>query len=106
MHVATSRRRRWKKWSAGSARMASYRVSVRGSAERDLRKIDSPTATKIWASIRALETDPLPRHSVKLVGSRNHYRLRIGEYRILYELDHGDRFLEVFRIAHRREAYR
>ena len=86
--------------------MASYRVEVRRPAERDLSRLQRATLFRVWSTIRSLEDNPLPRGSVKLAGSVNEYRLRVGVYRILYEVDHSSRQVTVFRVAHRREAYR
>ena len=86
--------------------MASYRISLRPAAERDLRKIDPTIRLRIWNRIRSLAEKPLPRGAEKLTGSEDEYRVRVGTFRILYLLDRRQQSLEVFRIAHRREAYR
>jgi mRNA interferase RelE/StbE len=86
--------------------MASYAVEVRRPAERDLRQLPPKIVDRAWLAIRRLADDPLPRGAVKLTGSTNEYRLRVGVYRILYEVEHDQRLVTVFRVAHRREAYR
>lgn len=58
---------------------------------------------RVFGRIETLESDPLPRQSVKLEGSEQMYRLRVGDYRIIYEIDHTNRQITV---RHRREAYR
>ena len=86
--------------------MASYQVRIRRSAEKDLRKLTPTTTRRVWAKIRSLRREPLPSASERLAGSTNEYRLRVGAYRILYEVDREGESVDVFRIAHRREAYR
>ena len=86
--------------------MASYQVRIRRSAEKDLRKRPSTTARRVWAKIRSLQRQATPSASEKLAGSTNEYRLRVGVYRILYEVDREGESVDVFRVAHRREAYR
>jgi mRNA interferase RelE/StbE len=58
------------------------------------------------ASIETLAFQPRPRRSQKLTGSESSYRIRVGDYRILYEVDDQSRIVSVFAIGHRREVYR
>ena len=86
--------------------MASYQVRIRRRAEKDLRKLPPTPARRVWTKIRSLQREPSPSASEKLAGSTHAYRLRIGAYRILYEVDHEGKSVDVLRVAHRREAYR
>ena len=60
----------------------------------------------ILISVEALGTNPRPRQSHKLAESESSYRLRVGDYRVIYQVDDEAKLVTVFRIAHRREAYR
>lgn len=86
--------------------MAEYRVEVRRSAARELDDIDSRFGTRILASIDALTYEPRPRQSRKLTGSQDSYRLRVGPYRILYQVNDRTKEIIVYAIGHRREVYR
>jgi mRNA interferase RelE/StbE len=86
--------------------MASYRIEFAASAEKDLRRLDQALIANILRRVGALEDDPVPRQSQKLRGTERTYRLRVGDYRIVYELDLDARTIVVYYIRHRREAYR
>ena len=86
--------------------MASLRIEFRRSAERDLRRIDSKLMTGIVTRIGDLVDNPRPRQALKLSGQRDLYRLRVGDYRVLYEIDSGAGVIIVSNLLHRREAYR
>jgi len=83
-----------------------YEVYLEGAAERDLRRLPEEIFHRIIPHIRALSEDPRPPGCRKLTGSENDWRLRIGDYRVLYEIDETERAVRVFRVRHRREAYR
>ncbi len=61
---------------------------------------------RIVPRIRALAEDPRPPGCRKLTGSENDWRIRIADHRVIYEIDEGEKAVRVFRIRHRREAYR
>lgn len=60
---------------------------------------------RIAAAIDGLATDPRPSGAVKLAG-RDDFRIRVGDYRIVYAVDDAERLVLVARIAHRRDVYR
>ena len=86
--------------------MASYAIEFRRSAQRDLRSISSTNLSRILAAIEALGQDPLPRQAGKLVGAERTYRLRVGNYRVIYDLDAAGERVTVHYVRHRREVYR
>ena len=86
--------------------MAEYRIEVKRPANRELEDLEPRLARRILASIETLSSQPRARQSRKLVGSENSYRLRVGEYRVLYQIDDGNRLISVVAIGHRREVYR
>lgn len=85
--------------------MDSYRIEFAKSAEKDLRKIDRSMIPRLLAEIESLETNPRPDGVRKLVGSERTYRIRIGQYRVVYEIEDDRLILFVVRIAHRKDAY-
>ena len=86
--------------------MASYRIEWRRSTKKDLRKIGTQDRLRIITAVEALESDPFPRGCTKLSGSEQSYRIRIGNYRILYEVHAGHLVIEVIKIGHRKDIYR
>jgi mRNA interferase RelE/StbE len=86
--------------------MASFRVEFAGSAEKDLRRCSPELAAKIVRRIEVLQGDPIPRQSQKLRGTERTYRLRVGDYRVIYEVEPGMHVIVIYYIRHRREAYR
>lgn len=85
--------------------MASYRIEIKRSAARELEKVPIGDRRRIVSRIRGLAKDPRPYGSQKLSGGDS-YRLRQGDYRVVYTVDDSDRCVMVFRIAHRRDVYR
>ncbi len=86
--------------------MASYRVELTRSAEKDLRRIDRSQTVVIYSALERLENEPRPHGVKKLVGADRTYRIRIGDYRIVYEIEDNVLVVLVVRIAHRKDVYR
>ena len=82
-----------------------YEIYLERAAERDLRKLSAETFHRIIARIHALADNPRPPGCRKLAGSDNDWRIRIGDYRVIYEIDDAARNVRIFRVRHRREAY-
>jgi mRNA interferase RelE/StbE len=84
-----------------------YRFEFAPSARRDLRGIDQPTALYILHRLARLGDDPYREDAdvKKLVGAENLYRLRVGDYRVAYQVDNGRLVILVVKVAHRREIY-
>ena len=83
-----------------------YEVLIERTAERDLRSLSSPLFLRIIPHIRSLAENPRPAGCHKLAGSKNDWRIRIGDYRVIYEIDDRRKLVKVFRVRHRREVYR
>ena len=85
--------------------MARYDVRYRASVARDLRRIPDTDVRRILACIETLRHDPRPPGSEKLSGQES-YRLRQGDYRIVYTIAEAALLVEVFKVGHRRDVYR
>jgi len=83
-----------------------YRVLLERSAERDLGRLSADTHDRIIRRIQGLATNPRPPGCRKLMGSDTDWRIRIGDYRVVYEIDDTTRVVRVNRVRHRREVYR
>ena len=86
--------------------MASYQIEYRGSAERELHRIDPQMVPKVVAAVRALAEQPRPSGTRKLAGSEQAYRIRVGDYRVVYTVDDQQKYISVDRVRHRKDAYR
>lgn len=84
----------------------AYRVEFTGAAEREIDRLSRPVQDRLRPAIRALADDPRPSGVLKLAGSRDRYRIKVGEYRVVYEIREQVLLVLVLRVAHRREAYR
>jgi mRNA interferase RelE/StbE len=87
---------------AGSDRC--YRIEVTPAAAKQLRKLDSSVAPRIRGAIELLAVDPRPPASRALRG-RPGYRVRVGDYRIIYRIEDDVLLVVVLRLGHRRDIY-
>ncbi len=85
--------------------MARYELRFKPSVAKDLRGIPSADVRLILARIETLREDPRPPGSEKL-SAQERYRLRQGDYRILYNVLDGQVIVEIVKVGHRREVYR
>jgi mRNA interferase RelE/StbE len=83
-----------------------YEILLERNAERDLKKLPKDMFDRAVLSIKFLAQNPKPHGSRKIVGSKNDWRIRVGDYRVIYEIDEEGRVVKIMRIRHRREAYR
>jgi mRNA interferase RelE/StbE len=84
---------------------APYTVRVKDSAERELRKLPKKDNQRVINRLQALGSDPRPPGAVHLAGE-DAYRVRQGDYRIVYTIDDLNGIVLVTKIRHRREVYR
>jgi mRNA interferase RelE/StbE len=80
-------------------------VSLSPAAARQLRKFDPAVRRRIQAVIELLADDPRPPASTRLVGGAGEWRVRTGDYRVIYEITDGELLVLNLRMAHRREVY-
>jgi len=86
--------------------MGSYKVIFKPSVEKDLRSLPQEVVKRILKRIEALKNDPIPRQSVKLSGAEQLWRIRVGEYRVIFGIDKAYLQVVVHHVRHRREVYR
>lgn len=84
----------------------TYRVEVAPAALRQLRKLDPAARRRIQAAIELLADQPRPPGATKLVGGGGEWRVRTGDYRIVYDIDDGVLLVLVVAVGHRRDIYR
>jgi mRNA interferase RelE/StbE len=83
----------------------SYTIQHGYGLGRDLRRLPRPVLDRINGAILALAETPRPRGCVKLAGSDDQWRIRVGDYRIVYRIDDAQLQITVELVGHRREAY-
>ena len=86
--------------------MDSYRIEWKDSARKELRRLDRPVIPRILEAVRSLAANPFPQGYRKLKGSGQSYRIRVGEYRVVYEVAEDHLVVEVVRVRHRKDVYR
>jgi mRNA interferase RelE/StbE len=85
--------------------VASYKLLIKPSAVKELEVVPAKDRRKLTAKVQALAADPRPRGSEKLSG-RDRYRLRQGDYRVVYAIDDVEQTVLVVKIGNRRDIYR
>jgi len=86
--------------------MDSFKINWKSSSEHDLRKIDKQYIPRIVDAIESLAHNPFPSQSKKLKDSESGFRLRIGDYRIIYQVDSKKKEITIYYIRHRKDAYK
>jgi mRNA interferase RelE/StbE len=84
----------------------TYSVEILPRALRELEEIPERSFRRILGIIDDLKNQPRPTHTLKLKGHEHRWRIRAADYRILYEILDSTRSVIVFRVVHRKEAYR
>ena len=83
-----------------------YKIFFKRSAEKELRGISPPFLKKILERIESLNADAKPAGVEKLKGEDRYFRVRQGDYRIIYEMNESERKIVMIKIGHRRDVYR
>ncbi len=86
--------------------MSLYDIKLMPQAQKDLDGFSGKLLSRLEETILRLYEEPRLHNSKKLSGSGSRWRIRVGDYRILYEIDDSHKIVKVFRIAHRKEVYR
>lgn len=83
-----------------------YKVVLEEPAQRQLRKLDRLTQTRLLRALQKLESNPRLETNKRLKGMESLYRMRVGNYRILYRIEDDKLLVLIVVIAHRREVYK
>lgn len=83
-----------------------YKIDIKASALKSLQKIDGDFRKKIRDKIRSLSVDPYAHGSLKLKGNDIVYRMRVGKYRVVYEIHDEKVWVYVINIDHRKDVYK
>jgi len=85
--------------------MKTYKIEFRPTAKKQLEDLDRSVRTRVLGAIELLRTDPVPPNARRLKG-RSDYRLRVGDYRLIYKFNAGKLTILLIAIGHRRDVYR
>ncbi len=83
-----------------------FEIVIERAAEKDLRRLSAEVHDRVISAISVLESNPRPPGSKKLAGSKHDWRIRVGDYRVLYEIADEIRIIRINRVRHRRDVYR
>lgn len=83
-----------------------YSLTFKTSARKELDSIADPEFLRIDKAILALKNQPRPYPQSKKLEGENKFRLRVGDYRIVYEIDDKQKTVTVYRVRHRKDVYR
>ena len=86
--------------------MATYRIEWKASALRELKRIDRQAVPRIIAAVESLADNPFPTGVRKLQGTEHTYRMRVADYRVLYEVYRSSIRIQIIRVRHRKDVYR
>ncbi len=86
--------------------MASFRIEVSATAEKQIRKLPREDQIRVLRAIRPLERDPRPPGSRKIRGYDDVYRIRVGTYRVLYRVEDDRLVVILLKVGNRRDVYR
>ena len=85
--------------------MAKFSIDIKASAQKELDAMDSALFARIDRKIMSLADNPRPAGCKKLRGYKDQWRIRVGDYRVVYLLDDAKALLTIVRVAHRKEVY-
>ncbi|MBM3748368.1 MAG: type II toxin-antitoxin system RelE/ParE family toxin [Acidobacteria bacterium] len=86
--------------------MADYRVIVARSARKELERLRGAAADRVLAKLEQLAAEPRLAGSRKLHGSAYLWRVRVGDYRVVYAIDDAQKIVDIRVVRHRKDAYR
>ena len=85
----------------------TYQILIKASAEKDIRRLSHDVQERVASAILSLRQDPRPPGARKLKGKGEQgWRIRVGQYRVVYQIDDSLRRVTVYRVRHRRDVYR
>ena len=86
--------------------MVKYSLEIKQSAQKELDALDDTLFTRIDRKVLALVDNPRPAGCKKLKGGQNLWRIRVGDYRVVYSLNDARAAIDIVGVRHRSEAYR
>lgn len=86
--------------------MTNYSIQFQPKVEKDLKPLPKTILLRVFRQIIALQNDPKPPTAIKLAGVDHLYRVRVGDYRIIYEIIHNHTLVVIHYVRHRRDVYR
>lgn len=86
--------------------MASYQIEWKSSANKELQRLPKQIIGRVLRSVEQLANEPFPVGVTKLTGTDQSYRIRIGDYRVIYTVENEILRIEVIRVGHRKDVYR
>lgn len=86
--------------------MDLYKIIWKNSSEHDIRTIERQYIPEILNKVEDLITNPFPIKSKKLKGSEMCFRIRIGQYHVIYQVDLKEKIITIYHIRHRKDVYR
>lgn len=86
--------------------MGLYKIEFKTSVSKDLSKLPSKIVLRALKAVNNLLSEPFPSQSKKLQDCDNIYRIRIGDYRIIYEVNKDNKIITIYYIRHRKDVYR
>lgn len=84
----------------------AYTVKIASRAQKELKKISAPYQQKIVRAVKELANNPMPLGVKKLKGQINQYRVRVADYRIIYEVHGLEMIILVVKVGHRKNIYK
>jgi mRNA interferase RelE/StbE len=83
-----------------------FELKIDRAVERSLKKLPQDVAVNLLKAMKELTVEPLPHGCRKIVGTDRSYRIRVGDYRIVYEVDEAGRLVVIHAAGHRKDVYR
>jgi len=84
----------------------TFDIRFKPSVEKDLRSLPKTIVRRVVQKVEALADDPLPVQSRKLRGTEQLYRVRVGDYRVVYQVDSRRKLVTIHHVRHRSEVYK
>ena len=83
-----------------------YEIEWKRGAVKELKRLPEHVVSRVYQAVDELARNPYPSGVVKLSGSERTYRIRVGDYRVIYTVEERILLIEIIRVRHRRDAYR
>ena len=83
-----------------------YSLVIERAAEKDMQRLREDVHDRVSEAILQLKSNPRPHGSKKLTGMAGSWRIRVGDYRVLYDIADAVRIVRVYRVRHRKDVYR